>query len=224
MSLYNALVMLGVSSVHYTRAYNASSGVEHTSYAYGGGPVPLLRPFFAASGNPPPVDLASLHSLDMRFLEATDALLDTPAMEAFFEVLATFPNARVVLTVRDPREWAASRRARHPGDRTPLFSLLGFDAPMASLSVEQSAMAFALWQRVVAGSVPAERLLVLDIFNMSDDELWGRLCAFVDRPLPVRDEAGRLPRFPHMAYGQDMSTLENIGTPSQLPREAMPPG
>ena len=40
MSLYYALKALRVSVVHYTRQYNASSGVESTSYEHGGGPVP----------------------------------------------------------------------------------------------------------------------------------------------------------------------------------------
>ena len=139
MSLYYALVALGVSAVHYTRQFNATSGVEWTSYSTGGGPVPLLRPLFATSGNPPPVDLAAVRKVDLRFLEATDALLDTPSMEIFFETLATFPNARAIITARDPSAWAASRRARHPSDRAPVFHYLGFDAPMHALSEAQFA-------------------------------------------------------------------------------------
>jgi hypothetical protein len=200
MSVYYALVMLGVSAVHYSRQYNATDATEANSYAVGGGPMPLLRPLFAATGAPPPVDLAAVRRADLRFLEATDALLDTPSMDMFFEALATFPNARVLLTAREPRQWAASRRARHPTDRAPLFSLLGFDAPMHALSEEQAAMALALWHRAVVASVPAERLLVLDLFAMSDEQLWTQLCAFVDRPLPRRDASGQLPSFPHQRY------------------------
>lgn len=128
MSLYFALVALGVSSVHYTRQFNATDGSESSTYAEGGGPVPLLRPLFGpspAGGGPPPVDLTAARSLDLRFLSATEALLDTPSMEIFFDALGTFPNARVLLSSRDPLEWAATRRARHPSDRAPLFPLLG---------------------------------------------------------------------------------------------------
>jgi hypothetical protein len=125
-------------------------------------------------------------------------------MEAFFDVLATFPLARVILTVRDPLQWASKRRQRHPSDFTPLFPLLGFNAPMAALTAEQAAMAFALWHRVVAASVPPERLLVLDVFRMTDDELWTALSDFVGRPLPPRNEDGRLPPFPHNEYGADV--------------------
>ena len=133
--------------------------------------VPLLKPLFAASGTPPPVDLAAIKTTDMRFLEGTEALLDTPAMEVFFEALVTFPSAKIILTSREPRQWAVTRRARHPTDRAPLFHNLGIDAPVGALSEDQAAMAFALWQRTVIGSVPAERLLVLDLFSMADEVL-----------------------------------------------------
>ena len=221
MSLYYALVALGVSTVHYTRQYNASDGSESTSYADGGGPVPLLRPLFAASGAPPPVDLVAARSADLRFLEATDALLDTPSTELFFELLAAFPRARVLVTARDPVQWAASRRARHPTDRAPLFPYLGFDAPMHALSEEQAARAFALWHRAVAGSVPAERLLVLDVFRMSDEELWTKLSDFVGRAPPPRDATtGRLPPFPHQRYGEDMMSSGGAAEASRAARRA----
>ena len=141
--------------------------------------------------------------MDLRFLTATDALIDTPAMEIFYRALATFPHARVIITAREPRTWATSRRERHPTDRVPLFHLLGFDAPMHALDVEQSAMAFALWHRAVAASIPQSRLLVLDIAAMDDNELWSRLCKFVNRPRPV-DTEGRLIPFPHERYGDDV--------------------
>lgn len=70
---------------------------------------------------------------------------------------------------------------------------------MAALSVEQSAAAFALWHRAVAASLPPERLLVLDVFRMSDDELWRRLSEFVGRSTPARGTA-----FPHQEYGADV--------------------
>ena len=204
MSLYYALKMLDVSTVHYSRQFNASTGRESTSYAHGGGPVPLLKPLFRDSQPAPPVDLAAVRQLDLRFLgERTEALLDTPAQEIFFDLLATFPRARVVLTLRDPVAWAESRRQRHPTDRAPVLPLFGVEAPMGALSTEQAATALALWHKVVAASVPPERLLVLDVFRTPSTELWRRLCAFMQKPLPS-DEAGQLPLFPHLGYGDDM--------------------
>ena len=57
--------------------------------------------------------------------------------------------------------------------------------------------------KLVLASVPAERLLLLDLFNMSSETLWYRLCAFVRKPLP-RDASGLLPPFPKMGYEDDM--------------------
>ena len=131
MSIYFALVTLGVGTVHYSRQFNASDGTEASTYADDGGPVPLLRPLFnydRPAGMPPPVNIAAIRSIDLRFLSATEALLDTPSMEIFFDALATFPNARVIISTRDAREWAASRRARHPSDRAPMFHLFGCEA------------------------------------------------------------------------------------------------
>ena len=110
-----------------------------------------------------------------------------------------------MLTLRDPAGWAASRRRRHPTDRAPLLPLFGIDAPMGALSAAQGATALALWHKVVAASVPPDRLLVLDVFSMESDELWRRLCAFVGKPLPPCDEQGALPPFPKMGYGDDMA-------------------
>ena len=206
MSLYTALVMINVSSVHYSRMYNASTGVESHTYTRKppGGPISLLQPLFVDTYPAPPVDLVSAGTMDLRFLSATDALLDTPSMEIFFDVLATFPNARVVITLRDPLEWANARRTRHPTDRTPLFHLLGFEAPLSTLSEAQAAAAFVLWHKAAAASVPSDRLLVLDLFTTPSDELWRQLCSFVDRPLPTGADGSSLPPFPHERYGDDV--------------------
>ena len=205
MSVYFALKRLGVSAVHYTRQFNATSGVETTTYADTppGGPVPLLKPLFGDTHPAPPVDLQAARAADLRFLAATDALLDTPSMELFFDLLATFPRARVLLTARAPGEWAASRRARHPTDRVPVLPQLGFDVPMGAIKAEQSAAAVAMWHKAVVGSVAPERLLVLDVFTTPPDELWRQLCAFVGKPLP-REPGGELPPFPHLEYAADM--------------------
>ena len=61
----------------------------------------LLRPLFKPTHPAPPVDLEAARSMDLRFLSAVDVLIDTPSMELFFELLAAFPEARVIITARD---------------------------------------------------------------------------------------------------------------------------
>ena len=70
MSLYFALKALGVTTVHYSRAFNATSGEETTSYREGGGPVELLRPLFKSSHPAPPVDREAAHRTDLTYLSA----------------------------------------------------------------------------------------------------------------------------------------------------------
>ena len=219
MSLYYALMTLGVSTVHYSRQFNASSGTESTSYGQDppGGPVDFLQPLFRKEHPAPPVDLSLARSTDLRFFSATEALLDTPGMELLFDLLATFPNARVLISSRDPLTWARSRRSRHPGDRVPMFELLGFDVAMAQLSEEQAATAFVLWHKAVTASVPRERLLVVDLFQMRSEELWDRLAEFVGKPSP-RAPDGSVPPFPHLHYGEDMlmrRTVSPEGSPTE---------
>ena len=51
-----------------------------------------------------------------RLLSPYDAVLDTPFPQIFPWLLAAFPNARVLHTVRDPQAWVASRLAHHSVD------------------------------------------------------------------------------------------------------------
>ena len=117
MSVYFALKRLGVSAVHYTRQFNATTGVETTTYADTppGGPVPLLKPLFGDTHPAPPVDLQAARAADLRFLAATDALLDTPSMELFFDLLAT-PSARA-RTADGARRRVGGEPPRAPPDR-----------------------------------------------------------------------------------------------------------
>lgn len=72
MSLFYALKRLNVTTVHYTRLYNASDGSDETTYGApsSGAPLPLLAPLFAAEGRPPPVKFGINleQSIDLTFL------------------------------------------------------------------------------------------------------------------------------------------------------------
>ena len=75
MSLYYALKALRLTTVHYTRQFNASTNEETTTYDEfpPGGPVPLIRPLFKRTHPAPPVDIRGARELDLRFLEACRA-------------------------------------------------------------------------------------------------------------------------------------------------------
>ena len=61
-----------------------------------------------------------------RRLHKFDAILDTPVPQLFPFLLAAFPNARVVHTVRDSMDWVKARTRRHsPKPGAALLSSLG---------------------------------------------------------------------------------------------------
>ena len=53
-----------------------------------------------------------------------DAVLDTPVPQLFPFILAAFPNARVVYSVRDPMEWVENRSRKHRGSARPGAALI----------------------------------------------------------------------------------------------------
>ena len=59
-----------------------------------------------------------------------DAIIDTPVPQFFPYIFRTYPNARVILSIRDPQDWVRSRFKHHPADRRP-FAI--FDAPLDHL-------------------------------------------------------------------------------------------
>jgi hypothetical protein len=118
--------------------------------------------------------------------------VDFPACVFYAELLDAYPDAKVLLTVRDPER--AYERVREsiyklttsPGSPLPAGLLQVFrDVVWAGLfgSVfEDRAHAldvYRRWNDEVATRVPADRLLVFDV-----DEGWEPLCGFLDRDVP----------------------------------------
>ena len=131
--------------------------------------------------------------------------VDYPVCSVWKELLAHYPDAKVVLTVRDPERWWDSTHSTIYGFRSafaPSFQRL---VPAAARFVEMVEQ--FVWQGTFDGrfadrgyaidifnrhiedvkaTCPPERLLV---FNVADG--WGPLCEFLDVPVPDRP-------FPHL--------------------------
>ena len=122
------------------------------------------------------------------------ATVDWPAA-AYYRVLANhYPDAKVILTVRDPDEWHASiREALLPLRRTlsawiPWASRLGrltdrviWDGTFEGRAAERdfAVARFDRHTREVCAEIDARRLLVFDV-----KQGWEPLCRFLDRPVP----------------------------------------
>jgi hypothetical protein len=144
-----------------------------------------------------------------------NATVDWPACTFYEQLMQAYPDAKVVLTVRDPERWYEStsntiyRMRRITGAspiRSALFTIVGVFAPDRRRSVrmintiiwqgtfggrfEDKEHAIAIFERHIAQvkeRVPAEKLLVYDV-----KEGWEPLCRFLNVAVPE----GRA--FPHL--------------------------
>jgi hypothetical protein len=143
------------------------------------------------------------------------AVVDWPGAYFWRDLISTHPDAKVILTVRDPERWYDSTtrtifRLRSPektgaGERAMLRLLL---LAMPGLRTAADFIDDSIWGdtcggrftdrehalrvfkdhiREVQAAVPADRLLVFDV-----KEGWGPLCGFLGVPVP-KDEP-----FPHV--------------------------
>mmetsp|Transcript_72620 Transcript_72620/g.121147 ORF Transcript_72620/g.121147 Transcript_72620/m.121147 type:complete len:251 (-) Transcript_72620:189-941(-) len=131
------------------------------------------------------------------------ATVDFPAATAYEELMAHYPNAKVILTVRDPNKWAKSVTETIWSGKSKELSWLvapwfpsfqrmarayrarffnDSDGGIASGAIkEQTTLAekFNEWNTKVKATVPPDRLLV---FEVSDG--WEPLCKFLGVPVP----------------------------------------
>src|SRR5215210_7163900 len=156
------------------------------------------------------------------FLAGYGVAVDWPACSFYEELMEAFPEAFVILTVRDPAPWYESTRSTiHELRRLttgPLpvraaFALAGLFVPGVAGTVrladrlvwddtfdgrfEDRARAMEIFERhneAVGRQVPQERLLVVDV-----REGWAPLCDFLgvevpDEPFPRLNEARQMRR------------------------------
>ena len=177
-SLRAALQLLG-----YDPCYHMQSAMTHPSH---------LKFWIRAQAGEP-VDFP-------RFFRHYRAVVDWPACEFYPALVAAFPEAKVLLNVRDPEAWYDSARET----LWVIDQVLPWWFPKAMRQMHED----VIWQGRFRGEfldrakaiaaynahlqevrrrVPAERLLE---FNVREG--WGPLCAFLGRPVPAQ-----VP-FPHL--------------------------
>ena len=136
------------------------------------------------------------------------AAVDFPVCIYYRQLLEVFPEARVVLTLRDPNKWWNSfsrllttvNRVRWMRHLSPRLRLLVEFADIiitrntfdSRLEREHCIHIFERHNAAVRALVPAERLLAFDIADG-----WEPLCAFLQLPVPAEpfphEHAGRIP-------------------------------
>ncbi|KAJ7457774.1 hypothetical protein FB451DRAFT_1047186 [Mycena latifolia] len=130
------------------------------------------------------------------------AVTDVPAILFSEELIAAYPDAKVILTTRDPAAWWKSYagslqtfyRSEHvararAADPVHFGKVIGFTArcvelmvgaPAADATEDGSAALFKAHYESVKAMVPPERLLEVEV-----GEGWERLCAFLGEEVPV---------------------------------------
>lgn len=152
------------------------------------------------------------------FLSGYEVAVDWPACAFYRELMRAFPEAVVILTVRDPDHWYESVRSTiyginriSSGSARPAFALAGLFAPGVTGIVrlandlvwrdtfvdrfDDRAHAIETFERhnaEVERQVPPERLLVYDVRDG-----WAPLCRFLGEEIPNKP-------FPHLNDTREM--------------------
>nr|VZI09653.1 unnamed protein product [Spirometra erinaceieuropaei] len=139
-----------------------------------------------------------------RLLHGYHGLTDFPGSVFFKELMQAYPNAKVILTTRDPDAWVESVRATvfplnfYTSQGGCLDFVIWLKGITGILQIVDKGMrlslrrnrddlmndtllrqAFVEWTDYVKKTVPPERLL---IFNANEG--WTPLCRFLNRPVP----------------------------------------
>ncbi len=125
-------------------------------------------------------------------LDGFQAIVDWPGAYFWRELTAAHPQAKVVLTIRDPQRWYDSIRATifpvldgvGPGVSHDIIYTRTFNGRLTDRAHCQAV--FARHNQAVQESIGPERLLVFDV-----EAGWGPLCAFLGVPVPEQEP------FPH---------------------------
>lgn len=128
----------------------------------------------------------ALHAGALRLLSQFDAFADNPWPLYFREIDTMFPDAKFILTTRDPDEWYASV-CKHFGDNSSNMRSLvyGEASPIGNrtayvdrLLAHQEAV-----RRHFADRTPNDLLE----FDVVAGHGWAELCTFLDQPTPRRE-------------------------------------
>lgn len=150
--------------------------------------MPTQVPLWSAALNGKP-DWSTIY-------DGFESAVDWPTAAFFRDLLKAFPDARFILTERDPDNWADSFGAtiykllagRDEGPpemkawldmANDVIAKTGFPA---GLDRDDLARAFIAHNEAVKATIPAEQLLVYEV-----KQGWGPLCEFLDVAAPAGD-------------------------------------
>lgn len=180
--LYFTLCKLGVASVHWKRACVAATARKHLcdeGSPLVEGPADIFADIVSAGAFPTEATVNSTLQRIFAFANHThlSAMIDTPSAELFWDLYHMFPNAKVILTIRDVEQWALQRVAKH--SRTLMPSSQPFGLQLTKFSPHQRAYQLLLHYATIACLVPSDRLLLLNYFSESEADIERRIVEFL---------------------------------------------
>jgi hypothetical protein len=134
-----------------------------------------------------------------RILAGYNSAVDWPASAHYEQLMVAYPEAKVILTVREPERWYESFKRtvlwvsqQEPPLLPPRSQRLAraymeriFEGGV--MDPQRAIAGFQRWNRDVQECVPGDRLLVFDV-----RQGWEPLCRFLDVPVPVGKAFPRL--------------------------------
>jgi len=127
--------------------------------------------------------------------EAVDAVFDSPFPEYAYDLFRSFPNSRVILTVRDPPEWLRHRLAHHPGSNAHYLRPCGVRLDSFHPTIGEGL--FRATNDWVACVSPSDRLLKIDLFRpYRERDMWDQLMRLVGVQNVTLREFCEFPREP----------------------------
>ncbi len=180
-SLKLALEMLGLGPCHHMSEVMARPGQKE---------------IWRAAGRGEPTDW------DMAY-QGYRSAVDWPTVHFWRELAAYYPNARIILTVRDPVRWHESvmntiARSMGPDNDQDSFGVAVVAKQVFGGRIADREHAIAVHQAhnaAVAAAIPPERLLTYEV-----SQGWEPLCAFLGVPVPQAP-------FPHSNTTEEFRAL-----------------
>lgn len=176
-SLFEAFVLLNYTSVHFRRYYNVPQMLEEKKtsrdlkkHKWSRSTAAEILNFFERTHS---------HNVDFKLLDfyyqhQIEFAIDEPVGFYWKELLQHYPGSKIIHTIRNESEWAASR-VKHHNDKT--FTKT-FDRELDPREMVQLAINFN--KEVICGS-SCNVMMVLDLWKVSESKkIWSMLQGFLE--------------------------------------------
>ncbi|KAI1269160.1 hypothetical protein F5Y18DRAFT_415007 [Xylariaceae sp. FL1019] len=222
LGLYAALKILGYNPYHVVNIFE--HGVPH-----------IETTIEAIKGGQTGIGRYSREDFD-KWFDGYDSVIEIPSFDLLDDFLIAYPDAKFILTTREPEAWLSSMKktiipANTVHQHFPLSILKYFDAMMWSRSRlaktwrycffptgdlqnhKSTVETYVAYNQRVRDSVPVEKLLEV---KLEDGLGWQQICPFLEAPIPdvpyprIHDSEDFLKRFKESTNKDKLRAIGNV--------------